>query len=561
MENTKRDRKRGTALQVSLTAVAALFAGGAQAIQLDTGEDWNSNLDLTVQYTLGVRAKSRDNGIGNHAFFHQGDYKFDRGDVVTNRFQGIVELQSVYKGNTGFRISGSAWKDFAYNDEAKTNPNLSMFNSYAANGGKYSDITKRYHIQGGEWLDAFVFHNTTIAEKPVYFKLGRFTQQWGNAFFFGFSNIAYSQHPIDYIKAFSQPGSEVKELFLPRTQVMATAELSPELSVSGQYFFEFRENRYPEGGTYLGSFDILYAGPPGSGALGGTSGEVRRPKDNNGNFGLKATWSPDWAGGDLGFYYREFDEVQPWPLADFNGAGFDAHLSYADKVKLFGVSYERTFGTISTGFEVNYRKNTALGSAFGDVGGVFTKTGFTALTPEGARGNVFNAIANTFVQLGSTSLWDAGVLLAELSYTQLTAVTKNANLFNGVGYNGCPSDYKWDGCSTKRALAAAVLFEPQWLQAYPGVDLSMPFSYTLGIKGNPAYAAGSFYAQGTNIYSLGVKATLQGGKTSVALQYNGYKWRTSPIDPATGAYGGFGGNGPVALNDKGWIQFTVKSSF
>jgi hypothetical protein len=538
-------------------------AGGAQAYKFDAGEAWDVNLDTSLQYTLGVRAQKRDDRIGNHPFFAEGDYKFDRGDLVTNRIQGLFEFQGAFREKAGFRLSASAWKDFAYDDEVKTNPNpaFSTFLSYPS--GRYSEHTKKFHLQGAELLDAFVFGNTKVGDVPVYGKLGRLTQFWGNSFFFGFSNIAYSQHPVDYIKGFTQPGSEVKELFLPRTQVLATAELSPKFSISGQYFFEFRENRFPEGGTYLGPFDILYQGPQSGGALAGalggpvSAGRVDRPKDNNRNFGLKATWQPDWVQGEFGFYFRRFDEVQPWALGDIGAAGGGAvHMSFPTNVKLYGLSYERSFGSVSAGVELNYRKDTGLASAFfnGVPGAAYN---------EGARGNVFNAIANTFVQLGTTPLWDAGVLLAELSYTRLTSVTKNASLFNGVGYAGCPTNNKWDGCATKNALAFAMLFEPQWLQVFPGIDLSMPTSLTLGLKGNPAYTAGSFYAQGTKIYSLGVKATIH-SKHTLALQYNGYHWRPGPVADVPGlgpSYAGFGGNGPVALNDKGWVQLTFKTSF
>jgi hypothetical protein len=50
----------------------------------------------------------------------------------------------------------------------------------------------------------------------------------------------------------------------------------------------------------------------------------------------------------------------------------------------------------------------------------------------------------------------------------------------------------------------------------------------------------------------------------VLLQYNGYHYNTSPSAAVPGlgtSYAGFGGNGAVALNDKGWIQLTVKTSF
>lgn len=553
----------GHFIRATALVSALCVAQSAHAYKFQSDSDWDLNLDTSLQYTLGVRAQKRDDKLGNHPFFAEGDYKFDRGDLVTNRVQGILELQGTYKGATGFRLSGSAWKDFAYDDQVRTNPNpaFSTFLSYP--DGRYSSATKKYHIQGAELLDAFVFGNTKLGDMPVYSKLGRFTQQWGNSFFFGFSNIAYSQHPVDYIKAFSQPGSEVKELFLPRTQVLGTVELSPELSVSGQYFLEFRENRFPEGGTYLGPFDILYGGPQSGGALAGlfggpvSAGQVNRPKDVNDNFGVKVAWSPKWAGGDLGFYYRQLDEVQPWPLVDVGASGGGAlHLSFAEKVKLYGISYERSFGTVSTGFEINYRNDTALSSAL-------TNGRPGVPTVEGAKGNMLNVIANSFIQLGSTPLYDSGILLAEASYSRLTSVTSNASLFNGVGYASCTTGNKWDGCATKNALAFAVLFEPQWLQALPGIDISMPLSYTLGVKGNPAYAAGSFYAQGTNIYSIGIKGTYHSTST-VTLQYNGYKWRTGPsaVIPGLGeSYSGFGGNGPVALNDKGWIQLTLKTSF
>src|SRR5262249_2905485 len=161
-------------------------------------------------------------------------------------------------------------------------------------------------------------------------------------------------------------------------------------------------------------------------------------------------------------------------------------------------------------------------------------------------------------------------LLAEISYTHLNSVTGNAQYYNGVGTPNClkdntgPEPGSWrDGCSTKDALAFAMLFDPQWLQVFPGVDIDTPISYTWGVHGNPAYRASGFYAEGTNIYSVGVKATYK-SKHSVSLQYNGYHWRTgNTADNGLGAglpaYAGFGGNGPVGINDRGWVQLQFKT--
>ena len=234
-------------LLVRLLALAV--AAPAGATNLVSNNNWDVSLDTTLQYTNGWRQEGRDDGIGNHPFYAQGNYKFDKGDRVTNRLQGIVEFQAVYNKATALRVSGSYWKDWAYDDKVRTNPNPAFSTFLTYPGGRYSSVTKKYTIEGGELLDAFISHNTSIGDVPVYIKAGRFTQHWGNAFFFGFSNIAYSQHPVDYAKAFAQPGSEIKELFLPRRQVMLTADLTPELSVSAQLFGEYRENRFPETAT------------------------------------------------------------------------------------------------------------------------------------------------------------------------------------------------------------------------------------------------------------------------------------------------------------------------
>jgi hypothetical protein len=563
-------RQRSLLRMMAMAPAAMLLTAPAHATNLVSNKDWDVSLDTTLQYTNGWRMQKRDDGLGNHPFFAEGDYKFDKGDRVTNRLQGIVELQATFQKNTAVRISGSYWKDWAYDDQVRTNPNPAFSTILTYPSGRYSDITKKYTLQGGELLDAFISHNNTIGDVPVYLKVGRFTQYWGNAFFFGFSNIGYSQHPVDYAKAFSQPGSEIKELFLPRRQVMATADLTPELSVSAQYFAEYRENRLPEGGTYLGPYDIMYSGPTSGGALAGafggpvSAGTIVRPRDNNANYGIKATWSPQAAGGDIGFYFRQFDDVHPWASADIyaNGGGA-VHQLFAQKTKLLGLSYERTFGPFSTGFELSYRKGTALNSAFtnGRPGVPYAA---------GASGNLTNLIANVLYPLPKTPMWDTGVFIGELSYTHLNKVTGNAELFNGVGAAGCTNSVNpalpgsiADGCSTKNALALAVLFEPQRLQIAPGLDLSLPVSLTYGVHGNPAYVGGPFYAENTKLYSVGVKAVVR-QRTTILLQYNGYKYDTSPsvVVPGLGAsYAGFGGNGPVALSDKGWVQLSIKTSF
>ena len=582
----KTNSKQRLSLKALMVAVATVCAAGtAQAFKIDAGEDWDVQLDNTVQWTTGWRMQSIKSKIGNQPFFNEGDYKFaKKGDMVTNRVQDLIEFQGTYQNKMGFRTSASIWHDFAYNDNVKQNPAYVgvIPNSYAPVGspvgtpGKYNNYVKHYFLEGGDWLDGFVFYNTQIFDKNVYAKVGRLAQYWGNAFFFGFSNIAYSQSPIDFGKVFTQPGSEIKELFLPRNQVLFTADITPDISITGEYFLEYRHNIYPEAGTYFGFFDVLFQGPATSGAFGALRNVgYKEPPNNNHNYGLKATWSPEWIGGDLGFYYRQLDEVDPW-VGLGAGPGSEAGnwgSNFAQKTKLIGISFEKTFGSISTGWELNTRRHTALNSSpflTGDL--------------KGASGNITNLIGNTLIQLGTASigdfkLWNSGLLLAEFSYTHLNNVTDNPTLYSGKGTsNGAggfvctrnfdgvhPGDEK-DGCSTKNSLAVAILFVPQWQQVWAGVDLEAPISYTYGVHGNPAYRASAFFAEGTNIYSFGIRAIYQ-QKHQLTLSYNGNTWRsngTAPGIPGTGvgpSYAGFGGAGAVGINDRGWVELQYKTSF
>ncbi len=542
----------------TLAGSVCCFAGLAHAYEFTPSEDWKLNFDNTLQYDLGMRAQGPNANIQNSPFWQEGEYKFPKaGDIVTNQVSDLVELQAIYQGRMGARLSGSLWKDFAYDSsKIETNPAYTGSTSYL--GNKYNDYASTYYQQGGELLDAFVFTNTEVADKPTYLKAGRLSEYWGNALFFGFSNIAYSQQPIDFAKAFAQPGSEVKELFLPRTQVSVSTELTPNLSVSAQYFFEYEPDLFPEAGTYLGFNDFLFKGPNQPGYLAnygitGIAGMVR-PKNVNNNFGVKVNWSPDWAAGDMGFYYRRFDEVMPWMfLVNKDNVLQDP---FAQGVTLLGFSYERAFGELSTGLEVNRRIHTALST------GGFSGLGVGG-TDVGVKGDLDNVIANGFLQLGGTPLWDTGILLGEFSFTHLDSVTSNQQWYNGVGsgYAGCDSQGIKNGCATKNALAVAVLFDPQWLQVIPGIDLDAPMSLTWGIAGNPAYAAGSFYAQNSQIYSVGIRATYHAA-TTLALTYTGYHWQ--PNSQGAGIANGTTWatyDGAVALNDRGWVQLQLKTSF
>ena len=574
---------------IALASAALLGSSGAvYAFPIDAPPEWKINFDNTVLYNLGSRARDVDSRIGNNPVFAESDYRFSkRGDIVTNRVSLLSEFDAVYDRRYGMRLSASGWKDFAYDDTPRTNPGYFIDPNpgippglrYASNynNGEYSSYTKRYHVQGAELLDAFAFANFDLGGRPATVKLGKLTQFWGNALFFSGAGISYSQSASDLIKQATAPGTQAKELAMPRGQLNFSTQISDELQVGAQYFLQWQADRMPSGGTYLGVVDFLFEGPDRFGLMDmvGAPPVLRQhsatPNDRNGNFGLQAKWSPEWVGGSMGFYYRQFDETQPWnPIFGF-GVGPSGpyltgyRLSYPTKVKMAAVSLDKQIAGASVGLELSYRKNTGLNTN----GQVFSPT--DPDMSQGARGDTLNMVANVLSILDRTPLYNTGTALAEIAVVHKVRVTDQAARYQGVGEPGCATGTdRYAGCSTDTAVLIGGLFEPQWLQVAPGWDLSTPLFGMYGLWGNAASNAMPL-KQGDITYSIGVKGVLQ-QRYNFALAYNGYHGHTSGMTNAGASQGvpngvpGFAqyyatGNNMYQFNDRNWLSFTFSAAF
>ena len=234
-----------------IAAAAALAAtGGAQAVELEMeNPDLKVRADATVRYNFGVRTEKQDPRLLGFATTDEGNAKFKRGDVVTNRVDGLGELDVNYKGKFGVRVTAAAWYDHAYRDSTLTSP-AGQATSY--NNNRYSNEVNRFvHGPSGEILDAFAWGNFDVGDVPVNVKVGKHTVVWGEGMLIGGHAISYGQSPIDGVKAVSSPGIETKEVFLPINQLTFKAQVTDKLSVAGQYAFDWKATRVPYAGTYL----------------------------------------------------------------------------------------------------------------------------------------------------------------------------------------------------------------------------------------------------------------------------------------------------------------------
>lgn len=554
---------QGTPRGAHLTAIAAgvLLAccGSAHAFDVETGNpDLNVRWDNTVRFNYGVRAEGRDSKIANSALADEGDYRFDKGDAVTERLDLLSELDVVWKKEHGFRVSGAGWYDAAYGDKSASNPNapLSAIPSYV--GNNYSPLVKRlYGGPSGEILDAFAFTGFDVGNVPVQVKAGRHTLYWGESLFLGgyMHSIAYAQNSIDLQKGFATPGVEVKELFRPLNQISAQAQLTDDLSVAGQYLLQWESARYPEGGTYLGPVDFVFNGPDRqflSSGLGFAYRGAASEPSQHGEFGLSARWSPKAVDGTFGFYYRRYSDKLPQVLLTKVGPANTSvyNMIYADGIDLYGVSFAKNIAGISVGTEVSTRHNTPLNAQVLGVAPGLPGAGET----KGPRGDTWHALVNATGVVPKTALFDAAVWAAELQWSEWSKVTSGANLFNAEGFAPCVGKNKWDGCATKTYLGTSVGFTPTWYQVFPGVDLSAPLSYAVGLQGNSALVFGG--NEGLGNYAIGLSADVQ-QKYRFDLKYVDYVGRYKDNGTAVTATNGL----TTFLKDRGFISLTFKTTF
>jgi uncharacterized protein DUF1302 len=414
--NTALWRRRSTAL-----AIGAMLAGGAHAFEIETGNpDISMRWDNTFRYNLGVRAQSQDPNLLASPNFDDGDRNFSNGSIVTNRLDLLSEFDFIYQRKHGFRVSAAGWYDDAYR-------HLDNTNSVTANtlvdglpvAGRLSPYTERY-AKGlsGEILDAFAFTNFDVGNVPVNVKAGQHTVYWGESLLLGgaIHGISYSQNSIDVWKGFATPGSEAKELFRPRGGLTLQVQPLHDLTLAGQWFYNWQAIRLPESGSYLtvndagffGGESLIFSPNPLAASVPGAPAYFRfwntnqiqqsRTSGSLGDFGLSARWSPAWLDGTLGFYYRNATDITPQlvltpgfsaavpagacsaigglPLGGTNciinrnatsptelqrfGKVGTYQLAYGNDIHIYGVSLSKQILGVSVGAELSYRENMPL---------------------------------------------------------------------------------------------------------------------------------------------------------------------------------------------------------
>jgi Protein of unknown function (DUF1302) len=611
MQTNQRQGMQWKRMRPIAMAVAVLGTGAnAHAFNIDVGnDDIEMRWDNTLRYNAGVRVQDRNSLIANNIGSDEGTYLFDKGDIVTNRFDLLSEFDFSWKKTLGFRVSAAGWYDAAYGDDSGANPKFAAAGLSSYTNQKFSNYTKRfYEGPSGEILDAFVFANFDLGDIPTKVRAGRHAVFWGESLFLGgaLHGISYSQMPLDLQKGFATPGVEAKELFRPLNQVSGQAQLTDTLSVGAQYFLEWEAYRYPEGGTYLGPVDFAFNGPDqvlvnrlpaalGGGGVGYTRGNAFEPDQRNGEFGLNLRWSPEALDGTLGLYYRHYADKLPQGLVTQLGllrgptgrpvvlggqvvplaTQSQFNLIYKDDIDLFGVSFAKNIGGVSVGSELSYRHNTPL---LARILGVPTAVAAPAnlgkqVNPGegetlGPVGDTMHGLVNLVGVIADTPVFDSATWATELVWSRWLSVDSGKETFQAEGYGGCLNfagkpgmGNKWDGCATKNYFGLGAAFTPTWYQVFPGVDLSLPITFSIGLSGNAATTFGGNQGNGNTSIGLGFDIFQ---KHRVDLKYiayfgeiNDYGVGAAPLRAQNITQNGF----TTLLKDRDFISLTLKTTF
>ena len=624
MHNNKSHGFTAARYTLLASAILAVIAPAAHGVEIDLGNpDWTARLDNTVKYNYGVRTESADKRMLGTPNNNDGDYNFRKaGTNITNRIDLLTEMDVVYKNAMGFRVSAASWYDKAYdNTGSNSNPFVNgngstsgliandprlaaVTHDNVGNGSPHlSNYAQRYYSgPSGEILDAFVFYSTEVGEESMFSaKAGQHNVFWGETILNPVHSVSYGQSGLDLAKLAASPGTEAKELFVPRNQLSMTFTVNPELTVGAQYFLDWDAARLPEAGTYYGGSDLIGYGAQ-SFLLGNTNAKVpgsplgcglapcnaltnvRRGHDltpgSSGDWGVMAKWSPAWLDGTLGVYYRETSEILPQAWLDARGitsanpngtrpAGqvpavvntlnsLDTatyQLAYADNIKIFGLSLSKDVGGISVGSDLNIRHNMplasipaivsttsplGLGKGLGLLPARSDATGVIYDTPH--RGDSMSAT-------GDTLHWTLNGLMTLPKTPVFDQATVLAELYysnllkldskNEALYKGKDS-YRGIDALTRDNWGIAVNFTPTWYQVFPGVDLNAPMSVNVGIAGVSPVSGGG--AKDTGNYAVGVGAVVY-NKYFVDLKYVDSFGKTEKCNVSGVSTGPNGGDG------------------
>ncbi|NQD92856.1 DUF1302 domain-containing protein [Pseudomonas sp. CrR25] len=331
---------------------------------LSVGASWSvrgADPDL-VGARNGGRASSQTNDDGR--------LNFKKGETFSKIFKGIHDLELKY-GDTGVFVRGKYWYDFELKDEHRLLYDIDDHNRKEA-----------AQASGAQILDAFVYHNYTVADQPGSGRLGKQVVSWGESTFL--LNGINAINPID-VAAFRRPGAEIKEGLIPVNMFYLSQGLTDSLSAEAFYQLEWDQTVLDNCGTFFTGTDVVADGCDKGLAISGSDfnpdpaagysyvGRIGdRDARDGGQYGVALRWFAEQLNSaEFGLYALNYHSrtpivstvvgVAPFAADPVTGEASAKYFAeYPEDIRLYGLSFSTTVGPTAISGEISHRPNMPL---------------------------------------------------------------------------------------------------------------------------------------------------------------------------------------------------------
>ncbi|MBM7059607.1 DUF1302 domain-containing protein [Pseudomonas sp. UL073] len=370
------------------SAFACLFplmiAAQSEAVEFSLADNQiTGSLDTTLSYGRLWRVQSQD-GSNNDVNSNDGNRNFSPG-LVSEVYKITSDLEATYQ-NYGAFVRGSGFYDTQImdkrNDYYDNNQPLQPSQNYPQND-RFTQGTRDTAGHHAELLDAYLYGNWDVAERPLTVRVGRQVFNWGEGLFY--RGGVNTTNPVDSAR-FRLPGAELKEVLLPVEALNFNIGLTDNLSMDAFYQWNWKETRLDPVGTFFSETDLF--------AEGGSTGYTRV----------------------AGFANPQFQTLYP-QLSATHFAGLQG-TQYLDQSGMFKVS--------DIGQDINARDDGQFGVAFRYIAEELNATefGFYFVNYHSKDPVIFSEIASSYAGLNIDQLAGLG---GAPNYDALVAAARGGN--------------------------------------------------------------------------------------------------------------------------------------
>jgi hypothetical protein len=353
----KTNALRRTALAAAICSLAGVESH-AMTFEFEGGR---GNFDSTITAGTGIRMKEPSctlitaGASGNgapagclaptSALGDQGDLNYAKGDRFTTYLKGSHEL--LLKLPNEFTFMGRVnWiRDFSATD---TTGYVSTTTPPALTDGLADDARKDLRFKA-RLLDLWVSKSFQVGDQQARIRAGNQVISWGESLFLpGGIN---STNAIDIMRL-SQPGTQLKEVFLPAPIASVASGLGHGLNVEAYVQARWNGSYFPPTGSYWSNANGLGKGHDAYGLT-----EVK-PK-NGGQWGAALRYQPEGTQLNLGAYVLNYNDKAPNFSTNAGGTGA-LGWAYAENRRVYGISANLPLGDWAIGTELSYRPRDAV---------------------------------------------------------------------------------------------------------------------------------------------------------------------------------------------------------